>query len=58
MANILRNLISKHFYSTKEEAQSKVDVVYGMGKISSEQYAELCALIEEKYPEEPETEVE
>jgi len=52
MYNILRKLILRKYYATKEEAIERVDVAYSMQKINAEQYAELTALIEEKYPSE------
>lgn len=52
MYNILKNLINKRFYTTKAEAQAKVDMCFAMGKITQEQYTELTMLIEEKYAEE------
>ena len=54
MFNILKNLISKHFYADKEAAQAKVDMCFAMGKITQDQYADLTMLIEEQYPEEVE----
>lgn len=58
MFNILRNLITKRFYSTKEEAQAKVDVCFAMGKITQEQYTDLTMLIDEVYGEVPPNEAE
>lgn len=52
MYEILRKLISKKFYKTKEEAQMKVDVFYSTNRLTDEEYADLCTLIEEKYAEE------
>jgi len=52
MFNILQNLINKKFYTTKAEAQAKVDTVFAMGKITQDQYSTLVMLIEEKYTEE------
>lgn len=54
MFNILKNLINKKFYTTKEEAQAKVDMCFAMGKLTQDQYAELTMLIEEKYQDEDE----
>lgn len=39
------------FYSTREEAQQKCDVFFAVGRITDEQYTELCALIESVYAE-------
>jgi len=52
MYNILKKLITRKYYATREEAQERVDVAYSMQKINEAQYAELNALIEEKYPDE------
>lgn len=49
MYNIMTKLINKHFYKTKEEAQQKCDVFYAVGRITDEQYTDLCALIEKVY---------
>lgn len=49
MANIMTKLINKRFYKTKEEAQQKCDVFFAVGRITDEEYSELCALIETAY---------
>ena len=46
MYNIMTKLINKRFYKTREEAQQKCDVFYAVGRITDEQYTDLCALIE------------
>lgn len=51
MHNIMTKLINKRFYKTREEAQQKCDVFYAVGRITDEQYTELCALIESVYGE-------
>lgn len=51
MFNILKNLITKHFYGTREEAQAKVDTCFAMGKITQDQYSDLVMLVDEQYPE-------
>lgn len=51
MYNIMTKLIDKRFYKTREEAQQKCDVFYAVGRITDEQYTELCALIESVYGE-------
>ena len=48
----MTKLINKHFYATKEEAQKKCDVFFAVGRITEEQYTELCALIEKVYGQE------
>lgn len=51
MYNIMTKLINKRFYKTHEEAQQKCDVFYAVGRITDEEYADLCALIESVYGE-------
>ena len=51
MYNIMTKLINKRFYKTKEAAQERCDVFYSVLRITSEEYAELCALIESVYAE-------
>lgn len=51
MYNIMTKLINKHFYNTKEEVQQKCDVFYAVGRLTDEEYTELCTLIEEMYNE-------
>lgn len=51
MYNIMTKLINKRFYKTKEEAQQKCDVFFAVGRITDEQYTDLCALIESVYGE-------
>lgn len=50
MHNIMMKLINKKFYNTREEAQQKCDVFYAVGRITDEQYADLCSLIDQIYP--------
>lgn len=49
MYNVLKKLIEKHFYQTKEEALEKVNVFYACNQLTDEEYAELMALINEVY---------
>lgn len=51
MDNIMTKLIKKRFYKTREEAQQKCDVFYAVGRITDEEYTELCSLIESVYAE-------
>lgn len=53
--NSMKKLISRHFYKTKEEALSKCDVFMMVGRITDDEYLDLCALIKENYPDEVET---
>lgn len=50
MYNIMTKLINKQFYKTRDEAQQKCDVFYAVGRITDEQYTELCSLIDQVYP--------
>lgn len=51
MYNIMTKLINKRFYKTRDEAQQKCDVFYAVGRITDDEYTELCALIESVYGE-------
>lgn len=51
MYNIMTKLINKRFYKPREEAQQKCDVFYAVGRITDDQYTDLCALIESVYAE-------
>lgn len=49
MYNIMKKLIEKHFYKTKEEAINKCDVFFAMGRLTEEEYKDLLNLIESLY---------
>lgn len=49
MYNSMRKLISKKFYKTAAEAQEKLDVFFAVNRLSSDEYAELTALVAEVY---------
>nr|DAT99038.1 MAG TPA: hypothetical protein [Caudoviricetes sp.] len=51
MYNIMTKLIDKRFYKTREEAQQKCDVFFAVGRITDDEYTDLCALIESVYGE-------
>lgn len=51
MYNIMTKLIDKRFYKTREEAQQKCDVFFAVGRITDDEYTDLCALIESVYAE-------
>ena len=51
MFKIMKKLITKHFYATKEEAQDKCDVFFAVGRITEGEYTDLTALVEEVYGE-------
>lgn len=56
---LMTNLITKKFYTTKDEAITKLDVYFAMSRISEDDYAELVMLAEDVYaPEEVTTEAE
>jgi hypothetical protein len=52
MFNYLKNLIARKFYNTKEEAQIKCDVFFGVNRLTEEQYIELSELVNTVYVEE------
>ena len=46
MYNTMKKLIGKRFYKTAEDAQSKIDVFFAVGRLSDAEYtAALCAEI-------------
>ncbi len=49
MFEVLKKLISKHFYKTADEAQHKIDVFYATNRLSDEQYTTLTAQINTEY---------
>lgn len=49
IVKLMENLITKKFYSTKEEAIGKLDVYFAMNRISEEEYTTLTLLAEETY---------
>ena len=49
MYNAMKRLISRNFYKTAEEAQSKLDVFYACNRLSDEQYTELTELVVTSY---------
>lgn len=49
MYNAMKKLINRRFYKTAEEAQEKLDVFYAMGRLNTEQYEELTALVTSLY---------
>ena len=51
MYNVMKKLINKKFYTTKAEAQDKIDVFFACNRLTDDQYAELTTLIEEVYGE-------
>ena len=50
MYSVMTKLISKRFYATGAEAQTKLDVFYAVGRLTDGQYTELTLLVEEMYP--------
>ena len=51
MYKIMTKLINKKFYKTAEEAQQKCDVFYAVGRITDDEYTDLCDLITTVYGE-------
>lgn len=49
IVKLMENLITKKFYSTKDEAIGKLDIYFAMDRISEEEYATLTLLAEETY---------
>lgn len=49
MYNIMKKLIEKKFYETADEAQTKIDVFYAVGRITDDEYVELSELIKNNY---------
>lgn len=49
MYNAMKQLISRNFYKTAEEAQNKLDVFYACNRLSDEQYTELTELVMTSY---------
>lgn len=49
MYNTMKKLIGKKFYRTAEDAQSKLDVFFAVGRLSAGEYTELAALCAEAY---------
>lgn len=45
MFKIMSKLINKKFYGTAEEAQQKCDVFYAVGRLTDDEYTDLCELI-------------
>lgn len=44
---VLKNMIVKKNYNSKEELQTKLDVFYATGRLTQEQYEELTAMLAE-----------
>lgn len=49
VVKLMKNLINKKFYESKEEAIAKLDVYFAMNRISEEEYAELALIAESVY---------
>lgn len=49
VVKLMKNLINKKFYESKEEAIAKLDVYFAMNRISEEEYAELALMSESAY---------
>ena len=51
IAKLLENLISKKFYTNKEEINDKLAVFYAVNQINDEEYTTLTLKVEEVYTE-------
>lgn len=51
MYKMMKKLVEKRFYATKEEAQNKLDVFYACNRLSGDEYSELSILVETVYAE-------
>lgn len=51
IVKMMSSLINRKYYPTKEEAISKLDVYFALGRISEEEYAELVLAAEAAYME-------
>ena len=51
IAKLLENLISKKFYTNKEEANAKLAVFYAVNQITDAEYTDLTLKVEEVYTE-------
>lgn len=51
IAKLLENLISKKFYTNKEEINDKLAVFYAVNQITDAEYTDLTLKVEEVYTE-------
>ena len=51
MYNVMKNLISKKYYATKEEIVDKLSVFYAFNVLTEEVYTELMELTNQMYSE-------
>lgn len=49
MYKSMKTLIGKKFYKDGETAQKKLDVFFGVNRITDDEYIELTALVESVY---------
>lgn len=49
MYTCMKILISKQFYKTAEDVQTKLDTFYALNRLSNEEYTELTALVTTTY---------
>ena len=49
IATLLEKLITKKYYSNKENIENKLNVFYAMNKITDEEYSNLTLKVEEVY---------
>lgn len=49
MYSAMKRLISRKFYKTADDAQTKLDVFYAVNRLTDEQYTELTELAVSSY---------
>lgn len=49
MYSAMKRLISRKFYKTADDAQTKLDVFYAVNRLTDEQYTELTELVVSSY---------
>lgn len=49
MYEVMAKLVNKRFYASATIVQDKLDVFFAVGRIGSDQYVELLALVNEAY---------
>lgn len=57
IATLLEKLITKKYYTNKEDIENKLNVFYAMSKITDEEYSNLTLKVEEVYAVVEDTEV-
>lgn len=47
--NSMKKLITKKYYATAEDAQTKLDTLYAVNRLTDTEYSELSALVIQVY---------